>query len=223
MRRITMTVLGLTVFAAPLLGQSSALREVRHDQGGIGINLVVADPLGAFRRHGNVAAGVSIGAVRGVRGSGLGLRVEAAWMVYAADYRDYGVSTTSQLATLAVGPQFTLGQGPVRPYAFALAGGSVFWSSAHYGDGCGCYDRDYYLDGDVTTTTSAGTGLLIRVKSGDKPIAIDLGFRGVRHDFVKYVPANGITQNPDGTFSAQRVESRVEMRVYHLGVTLVTW
>jgi len=221
MRRISMMVLGLTGLAAPLVGQGSALREV--NRGGAGINIVVAQPLGAFRRHGDVAAGVSIFGVGLVRGPGLGLRVEGAWMVYDSDYQGYGVSTKSQLASLAVGPQFTLGQGPVRPYAFAVAGGSVFWSSASYADGCGCHDADYYLDGDVTTTTSAGAGLLVTVKARETPISIDLGVRGVRHDFVKYVPTDGITQNSDGTFSAQRVESRVEMRIYHIGVAVGLW
>jgi len=221
MRQINITVLGLAMFAVPLLGQGSALREVHANRGSAGISLVVAQPLGAFRRHGDVAAGLSLFGV--VRGKGLGVRIDGGWMLYDSQYQGYGVATKSQLATLAVGPQYTLGQGPVRPYAFALAGGSVFWSSVDYADGCGCHDGDYFLDGDVTTTTSAGAGVLITVKTHEHPLAIDLSVRGVRHDFVKYVPANAITQNPNGTFSAERVESRVEMRVYQIGVTFGIW
>src|SRR5947199_249727 len=81
-----------------------------------------------------------------------------------------------------------------------------------YGGGCGCYaSEDFYLDGDFTTTTSAGTGVLIQVASRRSSVAIDLGVRGVRHDRVMYVPAGGLTQNSDGTFSAQRVETPVEL------------
>src|SRR6266540_165026 len=58
MRRIGMAVLGLVLAAAPLSGQRSALREVR-DGGSAGLTLVVAQPLGEFRRHGNVAVGLT--------------------------------------------------------------------------------------------------------------------------------------------------------------------
>jgi hypothetical protein len=100
-----------------------------------------------------------------------------------------------------------------------MVGGSMFWSTASY-EGCGCYDRDWFLDGHFTTTTSAGGGVLLGISAGRTPIAIDVGARGVRHDRVKYVPAGGLTQNPDGSFSAQQVETRVDMRVYQIGVSI---
>jgi len=42
----------------------------------------------------------------------------------------------------------------------------------------------------------------------------------VRHDRVKYIPAGGLSQNPDGTFSASEVETPVEMRVFQVGVRI---
>jgi hypothetical protein len=218
MRRIGMAVLGLTLGAAPLAGQRSALREV-HDRGSFGVNVVVAQPLGAFRRTGGVAPGLSGFAVVG--GPSLGLRIDGSWMVYDSRYQGYGVSTSSQIGSLAIGPQLTLGQGPIRFYGFVTAGGSLFYSNASYSGGCGCYrSDDYYLDGDFTTTTSAGTGMLIQVSQRRTSIAIDLGVRGVRHDRVSYVPAGGLTQNSDGTFSAQRVETPVQLRVFQIGVSI---
>jgi hypothetical protein len=213
MRRIGMAVLVLTVVATPLFAQRSALREVR-DRGSFGIDFVVAQPLGEFRRNGDVAPGIAIAGVTG--GGMLGLRIDASWMDYDNSYHGYGVTTNSQIGTIAIGPQLTLGLGPHKLYGFATAGGSLFWSSASYGNGCGCYDSDFYLDGDFTTTTSAGGGVLLAVS---RRLAIDLGVREVRHDRVKYVPAGGFTQNPDGSFSASRVETPVEMRVFQLGVS----
>jgi len=199
MRRIGMAVLGLALGTTPLVGQRSALREVR-DRGSFGVNVVVAQPLGAFRRTGSVAPGLSGFAVVG--GPMLGLRIDGSWMVYDSRYQG-------------------LGQGPIRLYGFATAGGSLFWSNASYSGGCGCYaSEDFYLDGDFTTTTSAGTGVLIQVASRRSSVAIDLGVRGVRHDRVMYVPAGGLTQNSDGTFSAQRVETPVELRVFQIGVSI---
>jgi hypothetical protein len=37
---------------------------------------------------------------------------------------------------------------------------------------------------------------------------------------VKYVPAGGLTQNPDGTFTARQVETPVDMRVLQVGVSI---
>lgn len=216
MRRIGMVVLGLSIIvdSAPLLGQRDALREVR-DRGGVGFSVMVAQPLGEFRRNGAVAGGLNAFAV--TSGGFLGLRVDGSWMVYDNTYQGYGVSTTSQIGTLAIGPQIMLGGGPVRIYGFGTIGGSLFYSSSH---GCGCYRSDSYLDGDFTTTTSAGAGVLVAVSRQRTPIDIDLGIRDVRHDRVRYIPAGGLTQNPDGTFSASEVQTPVEMRVFQLGVRI---
>jgi len=219
MRRIGMAVLGLTVITSPLMGQRSALREV-HDggSGSFGATFVVAQPLGEFRRNGDVAAGLSVFGVTG--GGALALRIDGSWMAYDARYQGYGVSTLSQIGTLGAGPQLTLGHGLFRAYGFATVGGSLFWSTASYGGGCGCSSWDSFLAGHFTTTTSAGGGLLIGLSSGRTPIAVDLGARAVRHDRVRYVPAGGLTQNPDGSFTAREVETRVDMRVYQIGVSI---
>lgn len=218
MRRIGMAVLGLALMSAPLLGQRSALREVGGgNRGAFGVNLVVAEPLGAFRRSGDVAAGLSVFGV--TSGGALALRLDAGWMVYDARYQGYGVSTLSQIGTIDAGPQLTLGQGPLRLYGFATVGGSMFWSTASY-QGCGCYGSSWFLDGHFTTTTSAGAGVLIGLSSSRTPIAIDISGRYVRHDKVKYVPAGGLTQNPDGSFTAQQVETPVDMRVLQVGVSI---
>ncbi|MGH7671330.1 MAG: hypothetical protein ACREMC_00390, partial [Gemmatimonadales bacterium] len=106
-----MVVLSLALAAAPLAGQRSALREVRH-RGDAGLTLVVAQPLGDFRRHGNVAAGLTGFAIVGLdRQATLGLRIDGTYLMYDSDYRGYGISTNSSIGTLAVGPQVTLGQG----------------------------------------------------------------------------------------------------------------
>lgn len=216
--RTGIVVLSLITMTTSLAAQRTALREVRHgDRGSFGVKLIVAEPLGDFRRTGDVAGGLELSGV--TRGSGAGLRVEGSWMVYDASYQGFGVSTTSQIGTLALGPQITIGNGPMRFYGFVTAGPTLFWSNASFNDGCGC-DDDYFLDGDLTWTKSAGGGLLIAVSRGRTPISIDLGMRGVRHDRVEYVPADGLTQNPDGTFSGQRVRTPVELRVYQIGVSI---
>lgn len=218
MRRIGMAVLGLVAIAAPLSAQRSALREVSYGgNGSFGIDFVVAQPLGAFRRTGDVAAGFGFNAV--TAGRMVGVRIDGSWMAYDVTHQGYGVSTTSQIGTLMLGPQVTLGQGPMRFYGFVAGGGSLFWSNASYYDGCGCSSSDY-LDGDFTFSRAAGAGMLLGLSRGRTPIAIDVGVREVRHDQVSYVPANGLIDNGDGTFSATRVQTPVFMRVWQIGVSI---
>ena len=214
MRRIGMAVLGLAFSATSLAGQRSALHDVTNERGSFGVTLAFAEALGEFQNNANFAAG--IGAF-GTTGRTLGLRIEGSWIQYARDYYGYDVSSSSQIATLAAGPQLTLGSGALRVYGFATVGGSLFWSSASYG--CGC-NRDGFLDGDFTTSTSGGGGVQIAVAQKRTPIFIDLSVRGVHHDRVRYVPANGLTQNSDGSFSGSTVESPVDLRVYQIGVSI---
>ncbi len=221
MRRIIALVLTCCAATSSVFGQRSALREVR-DAGSAGLTLVVAQPLNEFRRNGDVAAGVTGFAVVGLdRTASIGLRIDGGYLVYDAAYRGYGISTTSSIGSLAIGPQITLGQGPIRPYGFATLGGSAFWTSVSDNNYCGCYDSDVFLlNGRFTTVTQVGTGLLITVSRRRTPVALDLGVRDVRHAQVRYVPAGGITENADGSFTVERVETPVRMRVFQLGVSV---
>ena len=220
MRRIGMAVLGLTVITlAPpsLLGQRSALREVRdRERGSFGFDFTVGQPQGAFRRTGNVAPGFS---GFGVLGSTLGLRIDGGWMVYENRYQGSGISTTSQIATLGAGPQLTFGSGALRIYGFATVGGAWFFSGITSGD-CGCSTSDIHITGDLTTGTSEGGGVLLFLSTGRTPIAIDVGARGARHDNVTYIPVDGFTQNADGSVTATYVSTPVIMRVLHVGVSI---
>lgn len=209
--------LAILLIPSTLLGQRSALREVRRGGAGegiFGIEFTVAEPLGEFRRTGGHAAGLAIHGV--TRGQPLGVRIDAGWMVYDVGDGAYGSRLTSQIGSLMVGPQVTLGQGPMRLYGFVAGGGSFFWTDASYDDGCGCADGDF-LDGDVTLSRSAGAGLLLALS---RKVSIDFGVRETRHDRVSYFPAGGLVDNGDGTYSGQRVETSVLQRIWQIGVSI---
>ncbi|HEY3279092.1 MAG TPA: hypothetical protein VGJ83_01155 [Gemmatimonadales bacterium] len=222
MRRLGGLVLMCVAAASPLLGQRSALREVRSG-GSAGLTFVIAQPLGEFERNGAVAVGLTMYGVFPLDRSGaLGLRLDGDYMMYDADYRGYGVSTSSSIGTLAVGPQVTFGRGPLRLYGFATVGGSAFWTSVSFDRYCGCYyGDDFILDGHFTTVTQVGSGILINLGGRRRrtPVSIDLGVRDMRHDLVKYVPAGGVTDNGDGSYTVDRVETPVSMRVFQIGVS----
>jgi hypothetical protein len=220
MQRFGFVLVALAVLAAPLTAQrharrpSPGLREVR-ERGSAGLNLFVADPWRDFKRHGDVGAGLNFFGVTG--GKGLGVRIEGAYMAYDSDYQGYGISTTSSIGSLAIGPQLTIGSGALKLYGFATLGGSLFWSSVSE-EGCGCYDSDvFFLEGDFTTNRSTGAGVLLGIS---QRLSIDVGVREVRHDEVSYVPAGGITENSDGSYSIERVRTPVGMRIWHAGLTI---
>jgi hypothetical protein len=218
MRRIGMAVLGLAVLtSAPLFGQRAALREVNErERAQFGFNFTVGQPQGEFRRTGNIAPGFS---GFGVLGLPLGLRIDGGWMNYENRYQGAGISTTSQIATLGAGPQLTLGSGGFRIYGFATVGGAWFFTGITEA-GCGCSTGDVEITGDLTTSTSAGGGVLLFLSTGRTPIAIDIGARGARHDNVRYIPVDGFTRNSDGSLTANYVSTPVIMRVLQVGVSV---
>lgn len=217
MRRIGMALLALTLVATAATAQrrgqySSGLREVR-DRGLVGLTIMGAEPWRDFRRYGDVAAGLTF---FGVTGKSLGVRIEGAYLGYGRDYRSYGLHTTSSIGSLAVGPQLTIGSGALRAYGFATLGGSLFWTSVS-DDGCGCYDDEVvFLRGDFTTNRSTGVGVLLNVSSR---MALDVGVRETLHEEVRYVPAGGISENSDGSFTVDRVQTPVGMRIWHAGIS----
>jgi hypothetical protein len=212
--RTGMAVLSLMTVTTSLFGQRAALREV-HDRGSWGFNVIAARPVGQFRRAADLAGGVGLYAVSG---SGfLGLRVEGGWMAYDVSNFDNDWSAISQIATLAFGPQIKIGgDGPARVYGFATGGGSLFWSNVSAPRGCGC-DAGAFLDGDATWTGSVGAGVQIMFS---RKVGLDMGFRGTRHDVVEYVPSGGLSRNPDGSFTGQRVRTPVTLRAAQIGVTI---
>ncbi len=172
----------------PLMAQRApgGLREVR-DVGSGGVNLVLAVPTGEFRRNVDIAGGVDVfGAFNLGRGDGVALRVDGSYLVYGSENRvvtqpffPVSINSTYSIATFGVGPQVTLGQGPVRLYGFGTFGASYIWVRSSYGvDGCGC---EAFASGtdfdDWTVALQGGGGLLINLRSRYVPIALDLGAR----------------------------------------------
>ena len=217
MQRIGMAVLGPTIILPALLfGQRSAPRQANERvRGTFGFGFTVGQPQGEFRRTGNNALGFS---GFGVLGATLGLRIDGGWMVYENRNEGSGISTTSQIATLGAGPQLTLGSGVLRIYGFATVGGA--WFSSAIAGHCTCSKSQIHITGDLTTSTSAGGGVLLFLTTGHTPVAIDIGARGARHDAVRYIPVDGFTKNPNGSVTANYVKTPVIMRVLQIGVAI---
>lgn len=217
----------------PLMAQrigdraGGGLREVR-DIGNAGVNLVVAVPVGEFRQNVDVAGGLDVFGAFNL-GGGLALRLDGSYLIYGSDhslvaqpYYPVNITTTYSITSLGIGPQVTLGQGPVRLYGFGTVGFSYIWARSSYGvDGCGC---DAFASGtdfdDWTGALQGGGGLLLNLRSRRVPIAIDIGARYLSNGDAWYVSPGDVVPQPNGDVVIYPVRSKANLVMFHAGVSI---
>jgi len=208
---------------------AGGLRELR-DVGSAGVNLVLAVPTGEFRQNVDIAGGLDVfGAFNLGRGDGLALRLDGSYLIYGSDnhfvtqpYYPVSINTTYSIATFGIGPQITLGQGPVRLYGFGTFGASYIWARSSYGvDGCGC---DAFASGtdfdDWTAALQGGGGVLVNLRSRHVPIALDLGARYLSNGEAWYVSPGDVVPQPNGDVVIYPVRSRANLVMLHVGVSV---
>ena len=173
-----------------------------------GGGLLIGIPLGEFADATDEGFGVVGNVVFTPGGGPFGIRLQTGGLVYGS--RTIGVSvpgsgglvtedltTDNWLLNAGIGPQFMARSGPVRPYAYALAGFGYFATDTSFGNG-----YDYY--GDLSTTNyddwtfawSAGAGLLLPVS---RSVAIDVGVQYVGNGTVRYLAEGDLRPSPGGT------------------------
>jgi hypothetical protein len=205
------------------------LREVRN-VGSAGVNLVVAAPVGEFKRNVDIAGGLDVFGAFNLGGSeALALRVDGSYLIYGAEnrfvpqgYFPVSINTTYSIATFGLGPQVTLGQGPLRLYGFGTFGASYLWVRSSYGvDGCGC---DAFASGtdfdDWTAALQGGGGVLLDLHTRHVPVAIDLGARYLSNGNAWYVSPGDVVPQPNGDVLIYPVRSRANLVMFHAGVSI---
>ena len=207
---------------------ATGLRDAR-DLGSAGINLAVAVPVGEFNRI-DVAGGLDVFAALSLgRGGPLAIRFDGSYLIYGDEnyfipqpYYPVGINTTYSIATFGVGPQLTMGQGPIRLYGFGTFGASYISARSSYRvDGCGCDAFASQTDfDDWQGALQAGGGLLIGLRSRHTPIAIDLGARYLYNGDAWYVTPGDVVPQGNGTVEIFPSRSPVNLVVMHIGVTV---
>jgi hypothetical protein len=225
---VLMLIAGIPLRTAAGQRYATGLREVR-DVGSAGINLAVAVPVGEFNRL-DVAGGLDVfGALSLGRGGPLAIRFDGSYLIYGAEnrfipqpYYPVAVNTTYSIATFGVGPQLTMGQGPIRLYGFGTFGASYISARSSYRvDGCGCDAFASQTDfDDWQGALQAGGGLLIGLRSRHAPIAIDLGARYLYNGDAWYVTPGDVVPRGDGSVAIFPSRSPVNLVVMHIGVTV---
>ena len=219
-RMVGLSLLVLLVAVAPASAQYHGLREVRGDAGAFGINLAVGAPQGDFARNVDVAGGLdAFGTVNLGAGNPLGLRFEGAYLVYGSDHQ-FDLNTTYAIATLGVGPQITVGQGPMRLYGFGTVGFSYISAYSSFPDGCGCYSYGSQTDfSDWTSSLQAGGGMLLTL-GRRMPVSLDIGARYLSSGFANYVAPGDVQPQPNGDVVVYTSRARPNLTIVHFGVSI---
>lgn len=131
------------------------------------------------------------------------------------------LETDNVIGSLGVGPQITLGGGPVRVYGFGTIGVGYFATTSTLGDGCGCEPFVGTTNfEDFTLARELGSGLQVRLARRRAPVFLDLGVRYLRNGRTRYLRPQDIVENPDGSVSLRPVESEANLVLFQIGVSV---
>ncbi len=195
-----------------------------------------SDPRGDFGKNtGTGWGGGATGILRIDKGAILNLRGDASFLTYANSNRRIDLAgtgglvkldlrTSSNIASLVVGPQLLGPSGPVMPYVAALGGFSVFWTqSSVEGTQSDQPFASSTNSNDAALAYGGAAGLYIRVANGSRPVRIELGARLLRHDNVKYLNDQRVRDAFDNNRDPIPVQGRADFITYHAGVNVVLW
>jgi hypothetical protein len=194
-----------------------------------GGDFLVGQPLGAFDQNVGTGFGLAGHLVLAIPDGVLGLRLEAAGLVYGRETISVplsptipristDVTTENWIMGLTIGPELMLRRGPIRPYVHALLGFSYFstTSEAAGEDDLLPFARSTNYD-DFTFALRLGGGL--RVPFGASSVALDLGVRYVYNGRVSYLTEGDLYEDADGNLVITPRRSDANMLEFVVGVT----
>lgn len=231
-RAIALVLVPLLVGSAPswATAQSFSRSAARVAVGG---DLMYAQTLGDF--HQNVKEGYGAGGHLLLPSSDgiLALRIDAAYLQYGQKSRQVVASTPFQqflldettsnnIITAGIGPQFMVPRGPVRPYLNAMGGFSRFYTESTL-DGLNptVYQTSTTESSDWKLTYGAGAGLYIPLGSPTAATSLDIGAQYYVNGRTTYLTKDDIQQDPQtgGVIVTPR-RSEVRFVTYRVGVTV---
>lgn len=234
MRHSLAALAGLLLYAPPASGQltssSPDTSAVRVPRWQVGLAADIGQPVGAFKRNVNNAAGVQAHALLRLDRYGLAsLRLQGGWLNYGHESQRsclgtaphcrvaVDLSTANGIFSLALGPQFSVPLGRVRTYGYGLVGMSRFATLSALGGGIvpdfvGA-DENF---GDGGLVLSGGVGVQLPVRRGT---SIDIGVGYERHGKRDYLIEGGVTDQPDGSLGFDVKRSRASLYAIRIGFT----
>jgi hypothetical protein len=210
------------------------------DESGVGLGVLVAQPLGEFSHYVDESAGLGAFLHLDIgENGGLGLRFDGSMVYYGSrtatrsfsvgpGFIDYAeVTIRNRIGSFFAGPQITFGSGDVRPYLHLGAGFSYFWTGtdwddAYYGYASGDLDLDMFFEGETeysqwTAAWIAGGGVTVRL-GGNLNFYCALQY--VDNGRVTYLTEGAIVDHGNGYYSFTPVESNANLLFAQFGISI---
>ena len=233
MRHIPLVALLLAVPAAA--GAQMPVPPRGPEKAAISIDIVVAQPLGAFREYVEIGGGIDGSLLVNLsRDRAWGLRIEGGFLNYGnetkrtrlsntiGDRIQVDVNTSNNIGRFGIGPQLSVQHGRVRPYLHATGGLAYFFTQSSV-EGIDDEENDFARTtnfSDWTVNWGGGGGVLIPFTTKNNTIALDLGARYLKNGNTRYLREGSIQDLPDGEIAFTPIESEVELLVYSIGVSI---
>ena len=231
------SALAAALLAGPAGAQSSAASGAPSGRGSFGGHLQVTEPRGEFGQ--NTGNGFGVGGYALWRldpNAIVNLRGDLSFVTYGNTRRAIPLSgtggliqlnlrTTSSIASFVAGPQLLGPTGTFTPYATALGGFSVFWTSSSI-EGSNNQQDPFATTtnaSDVALAYGGAVGGYFRLTSGAHPVRLDLGARFLRHDDVSYLNADRVRTAYQTDRPPVPIESRADFVTYYLGVNVIAF
>ncbi len=232
----------VSMFAAALLAglagaQSGAKGGAPSGRGSISVHVQVSEPKGEFgQTTGNGFGLGGYGLLRLDPSSITNLRGDLSFLTYGSSTRriplsgtggliQLNVRTTSNIVSFVAGPQLLGPTGLFTPYATALGGFSVFWTSSSIEGSSN--EQDPFATttnaSDAAWAYGGAVGSYFRVSNGRHPVRLDLGARFLRHDDVRYLNADRVREAYTNDRPPVPIRGRGDFVTYYLGINAIAF
>lgn len=232
MRRIVLSsTLVLSFIAMPLAAQNyREVEEATPPRAFGALNLQLAFPQGEF--------GEFVGTGYGVGGHltllldparRVGIRLYGSWIQYGRTSEripfpglpgiSVNLTTSNDIYSFGVGPEFHLSTGTLRSYIYGSVGGSNFATitRAKGSNNANPFASSTNFN-DWTWALTGGGGMMYQISHGNTPVFIDGGLRYQTHGRTRYLREGSLETDPGGNVVISPVESETNLLVVHFGV-----
>jgi hypothetical protein len=239
MRHIASAVVGLLTLSSPLAGQEARATALGSTttipRWHVGAALEVGQPVGDFKQQVSNAVGLQAHfLLRLDRRGSTALRLQGGWLNYGHESQqvclgatpgcriEANVSTTNNIFSLSVGPEFSVPLGVFRLYGHGLVGVSRFSTLSALGGGIlpdfVAADQNF---GEAGIFWSGGGGIQMSI---NKHASLDFGVAYQGHGRREYLTEGGITDNPDGSLNFDVKRSAADLFAIRIGFsTALSW
>lgn len=235
MKSLLLRCLSLAVVSIALPAPPASAQDKRDNDEGpkrhiFGISGTLARPVGEFQNFVSWGGGGSMYGVFNFNENGpLGIRFDLSILSYGHEQSRVplsltvqriwvDVSTNNLIMAGGVGPQLTIGAGPVRPYVYGTVGFSYF---ATVSSVQGASDDESFASttnyDDITVGLSGGAGMMIQLSRGKHPFSLDLSVQSFYNGRMSYLRSGSLLEAPDGSISFIPIRSDANLVTFRVG------